>query len=148
MQVEWQLLENIAQTKAIDLWLLFPLGVAVNRLLTKDRKPPEVWRHTLTRFFGTGEWEDRFYRRQTDMVGDEIMSTTGDDTDIERFFIERRKTIVTAVAEHPRVLKNSHNSPLYLYMFCGWKRKRRSASIKDCKPHGEPQTLNICVTMS
>lgn len=36
MQVEWQTLEAVARTKAIDLWLLFPLGIGVNRLLTKD----------------------------------------------------------------------------------------------------------------
>ncbi len=130
MQVEWQLLENIAQTKAIDLWLLFPLGVAVNRLLTKDRKPPEVWRHTLTRFFGTGEWEDRFYRRQTDMFGDEIVSKTGDYKEIERFFIERLKTIFAAVAENPRVLKNSHNSPLYLLCFAVGNEKGAQAALK------------------
>ncbi|MFZ1979036.1 MAG: three-Cys-motif partner protein TcmP [Bacteroidota bacterium] len=33
MQVSWSTIEAIAETKAIDLWLLFPLGVAVNRLL-------------------------------------------------------------------------------------------------------------------
>jgi three-Cys-motif partner protein len=32
MQVEWSLLEAIARTKKIDLWLLFPLGIAVSRL--------------------------------------------------------------------------------------------------------------------
>lgn len=36
MQVEWRTIERIGQTKAIDLWILFPLGVAVNRFLTKD----------------------------------------------------------------------------------------------------------------
>jgi len=35
MQVEWKTIEAIAATKAIDLWLLFPLGIGVNRLLTK-----------------------------------------------------------------------------------------------------------------
>jgi three-Cys-motif partner protein len=40
MQVDWPLIETIARTEAIDLWLLFPLGVAVNRLLTKNEPPP------------------------------------------------------------------------------------------------------------
>ena len=35
-QVEWTTIEAIAATKAIDLWLLFPLGIGVNRLLTKS----------------------------------------------------------------------------------------------------------------
>ena len=29
-------IEAIARTKGIDLWLLFPLGIGVNRLLTKE----------------------------------------------------------------------------------------------------------------
>lgn len=39
MQVDWTTIEAIARTKAIDLWLLFPLGQAVNRLLTRQRVP-------------------------------------------------------------------------------------------------------------
>jgi three-Cys-motif partner protein len=39
MQVDWATIEAIASTKAIDLWLLFPLGMAVNRLLTKSKPP-------------------------------------------------------------------------------------------------------------
>ncbi|MEW6074198.1 MAG: hypothetical protein AB1726_16580 [Planctomycetota bacterium] len=44
MQVEWVTIEAVAQTKAIDLWVLFPLGVGVNRLLTKSGEIPESWR--------------------------------------------------------------------------------------------------------
>jgi three-Cys-motif partner protein len=33
MAVEWSTIREIANTKAIDLWILFPLGQAVNRLL-------------------------------------------------------------------------------------------------------------------
>ncbi len=36
MQVDWKTIEAVAATKAIDLWLLFPLGVGVNRLLTRS----------------------------------------------------------------------------------------------------------------
>jgi hypothetical protein len=41
MQVEWKTLEAIANTKAIDLWLLFPLGIGVNRLLKKSGDIPD-----------------------------------------------------------------------------------------------------------
>ena len=32
MQVDWSLIEELAKTKAVDLWLLFPLGAAMMRL--------------------------------------------------------------------------------------------------------------------
>ena len=47
MQVEWTTIEAIAATKAIDLWILFPLGIGVNRLLTKSGDIPESWRKRL-----------------------------------------------------------------------------------------------------
>ncbi len=49
MQVDWEIIELIGRTQAIDLWLLFPLGVAVNRLLTKSAPPPKKWADALTR---------------------------------------------------------------------------------------------------
>ena len=60
MQVEWALIEAIAQTEAIDLWILFPLGVAVNRLLTKSGPPPSGWSQALTRIFGVDDWQEKF----------------------------------------------------------------------------------------
>ena len=36
MAVQWSTIEAIAKTQAIDLWIFFPLGIAVNRLLKKD----------------------------------------------------------------------------------------------------------------
>jgi three-Cys-motif partner protein len=47
MQVEWPTIEAVAQTHAIDLWLLFPLGQAVNRLLTRDGLPDAAWAASL-----------------------------------------------------------------------------------------------------
>ena len=44
MQVQWDTMKAIAETKAIDLWILFPLGVAVNRLLKKDGNIEDSWR--------------------------------------------------------------------------------------------------------
>lgn len=41
MQVEWKTIEAVARTNAIDMWYLFPIGVAVNRLLRRDGRIPE-----------------------------------------------------------------------------------------------------------
>ncbi len=40
-QVEWETIRAVALTKAIDLWVLFPVGAAVNRLLTS--KPEHLF---------------------------------------------------------------------------------------------------------
>lgn len=52
MQVDWTTVEAIARTKAIDLWVLFPLGIGVNRLLTKSGDIPDSWRRRLNLLLG------------------------------------------------------------------------------------------------
>jgi hypothetical protein len=46
-------------TRAIELWLLFPLGTVVSRLLTRSGKIPESWRHRLDLLLGTPDWYDQ-----------------------------------------------------------------------------------------
>lgn len=61
MQVDWQTIEALAGTEAVDLWLLFPLGQAVMRLLQPTKQPPPKWQRALDRIFGTHDWIGKFY---------------------------------------------------------------------------------------
>lgn len=64
MQVNWKTIAMLGETKAVDLWLLFPLGQAVMRLLQKRSEPPPEWQQALDRIFGTREWSSRFYKTE------------------------------------------------------------------------------------
>lgn len=77
MQVDWKTIEKLGDTKAVDLWLLFPLGQAVMRLLRKEGEPPAEWQQVLDRIFGTHDWHSRFYvtTRESDFFEPEIIST-------------------------------------------------------------------------
>ena len=120
MQVEWQTLEAVASTRAIDMWLLLPLGIGVNRLLKKTGDIPASWRNRLNVLLGTDEWYDELYRveKTPTLFGDEqehVIKTTMDT--IGRYFNRRLKTIFAGVANEPGVLRNSANNPLYLLCF-------------------------------
>lgn len=133
MQVEWSLIEAIAETQAIDLWLLFPLGVAVNRLLPRTGVPSEGWARALTRIFGTEDWHDAFYRHETKstLFGEE--EQTKKDADfarIGRFFVNRLKTVFCGVAENPLPLRNSTNVPLYLLCFASGNPRGAGTAVK------------------
>lgn len=125
MQVDWTTIEAIAQTKAIDLWLLFPLGQAVNRLLTRRCVPEGAHAERLTRLFGTEKWRDVFYKaldedtdRLTLFDTAEVGHTKQANFEvIGEFFVERLKTVFAGVAEKPLSLRNSTNVPLYLLCF-------------------------------
>lgn len=135
MQVDWRTIKELGETKAVDLWLLFPLGQAVMRLLRKEGEPPAEWQLALDRVFGTHEWHPRFYvtTREADLFGQELLSThrIADSQTVGAFMIERLKTAFYAVAPNPGVLLNSQNVPLYLFCFA------------SANPKGAPTALRI-----
>ncbi len=134
MQVEWSVIEAIAATRAIDLWILFPIGMGVNRLLTKGGPPPEVWRQALTRIFGTESWEQAFYEaeRTMDLFGGESVQhiKRADFNKIGRFFVDRLKTVFAGVSETPLPLMNSRNNPLYLLCFAAGNPKGAPTALR------------------
>jgi three-Cys-motif partner protein len=120
MQVEWKTIEAVAKTKAIDLWVLFPLGIGVNRLLKKSGGIPDLWSKRLNLLLGTADWYSEFYQveKTTDLFGrpeDRVVKATMDT--IGRYFVQRLTTVFAGVADNPKVLRNSANCPLYLLCF-------------------------------
>ncbi|ABU56458.1 three-Cys-motif partner protein TcmP [Roseiflexus castenholzii] len=133
MQVSWGLIEALARTKAIDLWFLFPLGVAVNRLLTRKAPPTGAWADALTRILGTDAWKSAFYvqKNQLTLFGEEESCEKEADFErIGRFFVERLKTVFYGVAENPLPLRNSRHNPLYLLCFASGNPKGSQTAIK------------------
>ena len=121
MQVEWTTIEAVAQTRAIDLWVLFPLGIGVNRLLTRSGEIPPSWRSRLDLLLGTKDWYDEFYRveHEPDLFGgtSEVKIKKATTESIGRYFNNRLKSVFAGVAPEPRVLSNSANCPLFLFCF-------------------------------
>lgn len=132
MQVTWETIEAIASTKAIDMWLLFPIGQAVNRLLTRRRRPPKGFAHRLTVIFGTDEWLQAFYRvdPQQGLFDDEVRYAKHADWDaIAEFFLERLRTVFHAVAGEYLLLRNSRNVPIYMLCFAVANPRAEAAAL-------------------
>lgn len=133
MQVEWATLEALASTRAVDLWILFPLGQGINRLLTKKAPPEGALADKLTRTFGTSEWREAFYRspgQQTMFDIEERNEKVATFESIAAFFVERLKQIFSGVAENSRSLYNSKNVPIYLLCFASANPKGAPTAIK------------------
>ena len=134
MNVTWDTVAAIAKTQCIDMWYLFPLGVGVMRLLTKDGKIPEAWQKKLDSIFGEKDWREKFYKTevvQGFLFDEEVTTKTADAKRISEYFVKRLKTIFAGVAEKPLTLHNAKNSPLYLLCFAAGNQK------------GAPIALNI-----
>lgn len=136
MQTEWATIESIAKTKAIDLWLLFPLGMAVNRLLTKKKPPPEPWAQALTRAFGTDEWKPAFYPKKTEITlfGEEESQRKHATFDaIGQFLLGRLRTVFAQVAPNPLELRNAKGVPIFLLCFAAGNSKGAATAVKIAK---------------
>ena len=120
MNVEWELLCAIAQTQAIDLWLLFPLGTGINRLLTRQELPEKAFSDKLTRIFGIDAWKEAFYKTevQGSLFGERegIVKDTSFD-DMGKFFMLRLESIFSKVAPQTKALYNTRRNPMYLLCF-------------------------------
>jgi three-Cys-motif partner protein len=133
MQVSWETIEAIAKTKAIDLWILFPLGVAVNRLIKKNGKISESVRHRLDIMFGATDWFDEFYRakERSSLFEDEVaMEKIANLESIGRYFNQRLSMVFAKVANNPLPLYNSRNNPLYLLCFAAANEKGAQTAVK------------------
>ncbi|MBC7527616.1 MAG: three-Cys-motif partner protein TcmP, partial [Chthonomonadaceae bacterium] len=109
MQVEWPLLETLAKTKGIDLWMLFPVSTVL-RTLPNAGEPPKEWAERLTKTFGTEDWKNEFYSTQESITLFEDEETLYRDADIERvqaFVVSRLTEIFVGVSPKPMILKNS-----------------------------------------
>jgi three-Cys-motif partner protein len=124
MQVSWETLEAVAATKAIDVWMLYPTGMGLNRLLTRDGEIPLEWQQALDRSLGCSEWREAFYevRQTSDLFGASRTALVKDagTEKFEAFLLDRLRTIFAGVARHSLPLRNSRGQVMYLLCFaCG-----------------------------
>lgn len=76
LHVSWDTIKAVADTKAIDMWLLFP-AMAVNRMLPRSGVVPDEWVHKLTETFGDDQWRNVFFKTEPeDLFGMETTSKT------------------------------------------------------------------------
>jgi three-Cys-motif partner protein len=118
MQVEWATIETIARTRAIDIWCLFPLGVAVNRLLRRDGQINIAMSRRLDRMFGSHDWYGAFYKTLT---GQHLLGKytkivkVGGLNQIGEYYVDRLRSVFAGVARRPLRL---HKRSIPLYWLC------------------------------
>ena len=125
-QVNWATLENVAQTKSIDVWYLFPFS-ALERMLPKNGKY-DKWEDCIDRLLGDSGWRKEFYKKDPQMTlfdlfpepgqsdGERMVKDANPDH-IKEYILSRLGTIFPCVSKHARIFRNSWNSPMFLYCF-------------------------------
>lgn len=120
MQVKWQSLE-LLKNLSVDMWILIPTGMGVNRLLRKDGRISDAWLNKLEDFLGLDKEEilEYFYKKSrvitlfgTEEVLNKEKNAIEKSADLYR---DRLKNLFKFVSE-PYPLKNTTNTILYHFI--------------------------------
>jgi three-Cys-motif partner protein len=117
MQVKWESLE-ILKDLGIDLWILVPTGMGVNRLLKNNGDISDDWLNRLKVFLGMDveEIKSYFYKSKTELTlfgKEETIAKEKNAIGVAaNLYKDRLKKIFKHVSD-PFVMKNSTNSPMY-----------------------------------
>jgi len=120
MQINWDSIKTL-KGKRVDLWILVPSGVIVNRLL--DNKGELIFHDRLESFFGLSIQEIKkvFYeeKKEETLFGEEEKITKVDNSiaKIAEIYICNLKKIFKYVTEKPLLLKNSKKVTIYHFVF-------------------------------
>lgn len=134
-QVSWDTITAIANTRAIDLFILFPIGT-VNRLLNWDGRIIPARKERLDRMFGEDKWFQKLYSpvETNTLFSSETVTTYSKSIDpfnlISRYFVDRLKTVFAEVAENPLIMRNSTNSPIFLLGFAAGNPRGAPIAVK------------------
>lgn len=121
MQLNWETIRALKEVKHIDLWILVPSGVIINRLLTRSGKImcPE----RMEKLFGMPieKIQDHFYKQVTEqsLFGEITRQQKRDNTinRIAQLYLSLLGKEFAHVIKEPLVLINSTNCPIFHFVF-------------------------------
>jgi three-Cys-motif partner protein len=116
MQVEWSSIEAL-KGLGVDLWILVPTGVGVNRMLTKTGQISRSWMKKLQTFLGLPFDElEGFFHIESDqetLFGNKERMKIDNAIHKAGELYSRQLGTVFENVSNPYILRNSKNSPMY-----------------------------------
>ena len=132
MQVDWKVLEMLAETQAIDLMILIPYGMGANRLLVRDVSTMDPsWADRLDSFFGTHEWREACYSEsvQGELFDEPSTQKVWNIDDVLKFYIGRMEKIFAYVHPKPYILTAPGNKKLFALGFASANPSLRATNL-------------------
>lgn len=119
MQLEWDTLNEIAQTRAIEVFINLPV-MAINRNVRRRREEDitPAARECMDRLWGTADWTAEVYEEEQTLFGPERVRIKQSGKDLGRRFRNRLMEIFPNCTM-PVLMTNSKNAPLYCLIFAG-----------------------------
>jgi three-Cys-motif partner protein len=119
MNVNYSTLGTIAETKAIDVWYLFPLSGVYRQAARSGHKLTTSKRAAITRILGTDEWESAFYSepKSNDLFANVGASRRTADVSMIEVYVKSRLENIFPRVTKPLRLSMKNGAPLYSLFF-------------------------------
>jgi three-Cys-motif partner protein len=118
MNVDWGTLVAVAGTKAVDVWLLFPLAGLVRNLPNNAAALDQGKRAAVTRVLGTENWYDEFYTSHSrSLITNEIVAYRAARVNQIEAYVKKRLETIFPYVEQPKRLRGTTNAPLFSLFF-------------------------------
>jgi three-Cys-motif partner protein len=118
LQIPWRTLEGLASTKAIEVIVNFPVGMALQRLLQRDGKITPERQDLLDEYLGSPEWRSVVYEKQPTLFGMETHKAGDSGEKLALWYADRMKSLF-GFGSSPRLIRNAHGGHLYYLIFAG-----------------------------
>lgn len=118
MQVPWTTFERLATTKAIEVFVNFPVNMAIQRLLKRSGRFTDKERKKLDDYFGDPGWYDLLYLETPTLFGTEVQKVTNSGNKLVSWYRDRLKALF-GYSSAAYLVSSTRNRPLYYLVHAG-----------------------------
>jgi three-Cys-motif partner protein len=118
MHVPWTTMETVARTRAIEVMINFPLGMAIQRLLARSGDISSGRQHALDEYFGDPGWRALVYQTQVDLLGPKTTKVVDSSVRLVKWYRGRLRDIF-GHASSARLIRNTRGGHLYYLIWAG-----------------------------
>jgi len=117
LQCTWDLVEQVARTRALDVFFLVSLSGLFRQAALSERKIDESKRAALTRFLGTEDWKTALYtREQQDLFDEPSISRDPGYKGMLQFTTQRLQSVFPYVSD-PQLLGGKRSPAMFALYF-------------------------------
>ncbi len=118
VQVPWSTMLALSRTKAVEVLINFPFGMAINRMLTRSGDISPAWQASLDTFFGSPDWRSLAYKEEADLFGARRDKAEDAGQQILEWYRKRLRDAFGHVST-ARLIRNTKGNPLYYLIWAG-----------------------------
>jgi len=112
MHVPWATLEALGRTGSIEVFLNFPVGMAIQRLLLRSADFTPKQREKLDAYFGSPEWYEVLYRVKPNFFGEAPVKVEESGLALVNWY-RKRLQIVFGHSSKAALIRNTKGGHLY-----------------------------------